>query len=436
MSGADLRQVNLSNASLTNVDMRGAKAHGLVAKAATFHECKLDGCDFSPRARYRDRVRPNELLIEPYTVRPARLVPVSRDQVADLTEASFFRCSLRSAVLDMVRLYDVSLHETELDSASFVGATFCPRLLYKSSLVKANFADANLGGANLTGADLTDANLQHAVLVDANLGPTRVVVMHNLRTGGGKPTSVDSFEHPECSTILHGADLRCADLRNACLVQADLREADLRGARVYGVSAWNVRLDGAKQEELVVTHPKEPALIVEGLELAQFMHLMLKNKSLRRIIDTITSKVVLILGNFSPEWKPTLDKMRIRLRGRGYVPVMFDFEKPKSRDFSETVDLLARMARFVVVDISEPRSTPHELRGIVESVRSVPILPVQRRDYQPYTMFTDLQVYHHVLPVIVYEDSEELMSRFDEEIIGPAEKHVDRLRSRKATSGD
>ena len=33
-----------------------------------------------------------------------------------------------------------------------------------------------------------------------------------------------------------------------------------------------------------------------------------------------------------------------------YLPVLFDFEKPKSRNTDKTITLLARMARFVVAD--------------------------------------------------------------------------------------
>lgn len=428
LAGADLRRVNLSCSQLFNADLSGANAHGLIAKKANFFECNLDSCQLSPRACYREHVQPNELLIEPYTSRPARLVSMPHDLCADLSEASFNRSSLREAVLDMARLWDVWFYETPMNAASFVGAIFHPRWIHGSSLACANFADADLGGANLSGADLTDANLERAVLVDANFGPVRVVTMHNLTTGGGKPTTVDSFEHPEWPTILRRANLRGADLRNACLVQADLREADLHGAHVFGVSAWNVRLEGTKQEDLIVTHPKEPALVVEGVELAQFMHLMLNNARLRQVIDTITSKVVLILGNFSPERKAMLDGMREQLRNRGYVPVLFDFENPQSRNRTETVDLLARMARFVLADVSEPRSVPHELRGLAGQVPSVPILAVCRCDERPYAMLEDLRAYRNVLPTVKYADYDDLMSRFGRDVIEAAENGLKELR--------
>ncbi len=268
-------------------------------------------------------------------------------------------------------------------------------------------------------------------LTKADEEPRRERILHSavmLTTGGGKPTTVGSYEHPEWPTILHRANLRGAYLRNASLVQADLRGADLRGAHVFGVSARNVRLEGAIQEDLIVTHPKEPALVVEGVELAQFMHLMLNNERLRQVIDTITSKVVLILGNFSPERKAILDRMREQLRNRGYVPVLFDFEKPQARNRTETVDLLARIARFVLADVSAPRSVPHELGVLAPHVRSVPILPLCRRDEQPYVMLDDLCKYPHVLPTVKYADCDDLMNRFDDDVIAAAEDRLAKLR--------
>ena len=50
--------------------------------------------------------------------------------------------------------------------------------------------------------------------------------------------------------------------------------------------------------------PEESEVTVDDLEVAQFVYLLLHNEKVRRVIDTITSKVVLILGRFSiPERK-------------------------------------------------------------------------------------------------------------------------------------
>ena len=86
--------------------------------------------------------------------------------------------------------------------------------------------------------------------------------------------------------------------------------------------------------------------------------------------------MVLILGRFTPERKAVLDALRDELRkpGRNYVPAVFDFEKPRSQTTVETVTLLARMARFIIADISDAKSVLQELQAIVPNS---PKLPVQ-----------------------------------------------------------
>ena len=161
------------------------------------------------------------------------------------------------------------------------------------------------------------------------------------------------------------------------MVEADLRDADLSGSYVFGISAWNVTLsERTQQQALVVTAFDELVLTTDNLEVAQFLHLLLHNEKLQRVIDTITSKVVLILGRFSPERKVVLDALRDELRTRNYVPVVFDFEKPRSGTTINTVMLLARMARFVIADISDAKSVLQELQAIVPSSPKLPVLPI------------------------------------------------------------
>jgi hypothetical protein len=77
---------------------------------------------------------------------------------------------------------------------------------------------------------------------------------------------------------------------------------------------------------------------------------LLNNQKVRDVIDTITSKAVLILGRFTADRKTVLDALREELRKRNYLPVLFDFAVPATRDITETVSLLARMARFIIAD--------------------------------------------------------------------------------------
>ena len=70
---------------------------------------------------------------------------------------------------------------------------------------------------------------------------------------------------------------------------------------------------------------------------------------------------MLILGRFTDERKAVLDALRDELRKRDYLPILFDFDKPTSRNTVETITLLARTARFVIADISDAKSVLQEL---------------------------------------------------------------------------
>ena len=197
--------------------------------------------------------------------------------------------------------------------------------------------EANLRGANLSGADLHEALLSGA--------------------------------------DLHGANLSGAYLNTAVLLDTDLQDADLTGCHVYGISAWNLKLEGAKQQNLIITRADEPEITVDHIEVAQFIYLMLHNQKIRDVIDTITSKAVLILGRFTDERKAVLDALREELRKSNYLPILFDFDVPATRDITETVSLLARMARFIIADLTDPSSIPKELEAIVPDL-AVPVQPL------------------------------------------------------------
>jgi hypothetical protein len=166
---------------------------------------------------------------------------------------------------------------------------------------------------------------------------------------------------------------------------------------------------------------------VDNLQVAQFIYLLLNNEEIRHVIDTITSKVVLILGRFTPERKIVLDALREELRKRDYLPVLFDFEKPVSKDLSGTVTTLANMARFVIADLTDPSSVPHEM-AVVAPATVVPIQPILLEGRREYAMFVDLKKrYHWVLEPFQYKSMESLLAQLTDRVIAPAEAKVKEL---------
>jgi hypothetical protein len=271
----------------------------------------------------------------------------------------------------------------------------------------------DLGGANFSGAILSYADLSRAILSETDLSGAYL-----------------SFAY------LRGANLRKADLSGASLIGTvligtNLTQANLTDCRIYGISVWDVQLEGAKQGDLVITLSNEPIITVDNLEVAQFIYLLLHNEKIRDVIDTITSKVVLILGRFTDERKKVLDALRDELRKKNYLPVLFDFEKPANRDFTETLRTLAHLARFIIADLTDPSSIPQELQAIVPDLE-VPVQPLLLEAKREYAMFVDFRKYHWVLPVSLYTDLPGLLASLNGTIIDAAEKKVAELALEKA----
>lgn len=187
------------------------------------------------------------------------------------------------------------------------------------------------------------------------------------------------------------------------------------------MSAWDVSSSGAIEADLIITPPGEPTITVDNLEVAQFVYLLLSSAKVRQTLDTITAKVVLILGRFTPERLSILERIREALRNRAYLPMLFDFAAPTSRDLTETISTLAHLARFVIVDLTEARSIPQELMAIVPSLPSVPVQPILAAGQAEYGMFEHFRRYPWVLEVVSYPDEDTLIRLLDQKVIAPAE---------------
>jgi hypothetical protein len=195
-------------------------------------------------------------------------------------------------------------------------------------------------------------------------------------------------------------------------VNTNLTGADLTGCRIFGVSAWSLKLDEkTEQQNLVITPENEPAITVDNIEVAQFVYLMLHNEKIRDVIDTITSKAVLILGRFTPERKVVLDALRDELRNRHFLPIVFDFTIPESRDVTETIKVLAGLARFVIADVTDATEVRVELHKIVPNFTSLPVQLILLRGHPEFVSLSHLRKFPWVLPIFEYDDQGALASQ-------------------------
>ena len=341
-------------------------------------------------------------------------------------ENPWIKPSLRGASLDGTDLRWANLRWANLRGVTLRGANLRGANLRQANLSGgANLRGAYLsGGANLKWADLSGAKLSGAKLSGANLRGA------NLRRADLRGADLSGADLVDAD--ISKANFRNARLTGACLVGTNAEGAILTGCSVYGVSVWNLQGEPAEQTDLVITTKNEAVITVDNLEVAQFVYMMLQSEKLRKAIDTISRKVVLILGRFTPKRKAVLDAIREKLREYDYIPMLFDFSKGETKTFIETVSTLAHLARFVIADFTEPKIVLQELPQIIQNV-FIPVKPLllEGSGEEPVTLF-DLRVdATRILDTFRYKDRDHLLEYLKSEIIDPVEKKATELDKQK-----
>ncbi|MEJ2540243.1 MAG: pentapeptide repeat-containing protein [Gemmatimonadota bacterium] len=378
----DLTGANFRQRELHNIDLRNA-----ILRNASFVQCWFFGADFTGAVMHGARLTGSDL--SGVSFKGAELSHVY------MSRASLHLSDLSGANLPWAKLHDAGMNEARLAQANLANADLLRADLFEAKLDGAVLDHAVLFQANLTGADLSGARLHSALLDRARMSEAN----------------------------LTNADFTGASLMQATLVDSILDGASLSNCFVYGISAWGLDLSSVRdQSNLVITPNDEAEVTVDNVEVAQFIYMMLHNRKIRDVIDTITGKGVLILGRFTEARKAVLDGIKDRLRERNLVPIVFDWDKPTSRDLTETVQLLANMSRFVVADVTDAKSIPQELTSIVPNLPSVPVRPLILSGQREYAMFEHFEAYPWVLPLFEYADEGDLLDNIEEAILEPIQR--------------
>jgi uncharacterized protein YjbI with pentapeptide repeats len=408
--GLDLRRADLRGANFQGAHLRGANFQGADLRGANFQGAHL-------RPAHLDRANLQGANLSEADLSHADLYEANLDRAnlhgahlseADLSHADLSHADLREADLHYAKLSHANLHGASLSEADLSHAHLDRANLQGAHLSEADLSHAHLDRANLQGADLREADLSHADLSHAHLFEAD---LHGANLIGAN---------------LSEAYLTDANLMESILIRTNLKQAKLNNCRIYGSSIWDVELAGAEQSGLIVTPDSKPNITVDNMKIAQFIYLLLHNEEIRDIIDTIGRKAVLILGRFTPTRKKVLDALNDELRNNyGYVSIMFDFQKPNSRSYRETIAILARLSRFVIADITSAKVILQELEVITPHLTSVPIQPIlQKRVNETVVIAPDYSPYPWFLNTFCYQDICDAVANLSEKIITPAEAWI------------
>lgn len=323
---------------------------------------------------------------------------------SNLNDYSLLRADLRGANLTRTQLEHAHLKDADLTAAILANANLeganCRDAIFDDVRANAvNFEVSTLRGAHFRRASLVRTRFHRAYLRDADLDDA------NLADAWLRFARLDGAS-------CRRANFSGADLRHAAMVGTDLRGATLTGVQVFGVSAWSIRTDADTEQDLIVAAGKDgdAPLRAHDLHTAQLLALMLDGTGVRRLFDSVTSALVLILGSFAPAEKPVLDALRVALNKRGFVAVTFDFERPSGRDYMETVTAIAALCRFIVADFTNAKEVRAEVSQVHAQYRRVPIIPIAKVGARlPVTMVNVFSA-DDLAGLVRYADIDDLVS--------------------------
>ena len=422
LSGANLSRVNFSGADLRYADLQEADLSDCDLRSADLRRANLSGaCLCGARLNRSD-------------LQHAKFATADLSY-SDLTEVNGRKASFSKATLTQTAAYKAQFADARFTDAQMIGFDADSANFRRASFVRANLTGAWFGHSDLTGANLHSAILAESVLYDAKLAEAN----------------------------LTSANLSKSDLRRCTLIDAVIADSILTDSSVYGIAVWGVIGAPRDQRNLLVlnqapnsdfrdgqplvlagttnidasgshrhpwpsgrlgvssvfTNESSAEVRADSLEVAQFIHLLLSREKLRSIIDTMTSKAVLILGRFTPERKVVLDAIADELRNHNLIPIIFDFERATSRDLTETIKTLAGLSLFVIADITNPGSVALEL-GVTVPDYQIPFVPIIHEGERPFPLFHDLKKYAWVADLLTYSSVPDLIKVFKVAVVDQA----------------
>ena len=382
LNGTDLRNINLKEANLAKVTLKNTDLRG----------ANLEGADLSGSFLIKSDLRSVNL------------------RLANLTDATLKEADLRGVKIEQTNFSGVRCHKADLRGTVFATNNLKGTKFFKTDLRGADFRNAVLPKISFFGADLRGANFVNVNLTEANL----------------KGANLDEAN-------LSKANLINADLSGASLIGTIVDKTNLSGCKVYGINVWDLKGKPKEQKDIIITPDEAPIITVDNIKVAQFIYLVLNNEEIRGVINTLTSKSVLILGRFADlKRKAILNALRNELRAYNLLPIVFDFDRPVDRNITETIKTLAGISYFVIADVTSPKSSPLELQAIVPDYQ-IPVIPIIQHGQLPFSMISDLRGQHYgLLDPLTYDTQEKLIRALKPAIIDRAIKKHNELRRIKA----
>lgn len=335
-----------------------------------------------------------------------------------ITDIDFTGCNLNSVRFTDSQIINCKFFNCDLSNVKFDGCTIdscefskkgvvkrahdnlkiphLPEPLYKAAnLTFADFSNSTISNSTFNGCMLSEANFSNSTITNCGF------------------YLAFCYKANFYSTEFKYCYLDYSDLTESIFIETIFLKCNLSGSRIYGVSVWDIEIDELTlQNNLLINSKDDSVITVDNIEIGHFIYLLLNNKKIRDIIDTLTCKLVLILGRFTEERKPVLSFIKDKLRNMNYVPILFDFDKPRNRNFVETITCLAHLSKFIIADFTDSKIILEEVPHIVRTI-NIPVRPIILKGQKIPVTVSNLYGFPWFLDLYEYSSIEDIRNNFD-----------------------
>jgi hypothetical protein len=128
------------------------------------------------------------------------------------------------------------------------------------------------------------------------------------------------------------------------------------------------------------------------------------------IIAALLSRIILILGQFTPERNEVLKTIQSDLWQQNYVPVVIDLAILQNQQHAAMINALIGLCRGMLIDLSDVDDL-----GILFPRRNIPIQPLLAEGKTARDIFAGF--YHRMLPLHRYHDMASLRGFLTEQFL-------------------
>jgi uncharacterized protein YjbI with pentapeptide repeats len=412
-AGANLEGCSFSECGLRNTVFSGARLAG-----SDFSNESLDGCHFSG-------ARAIGMTLRGSTLRSCKFVEANLSKadlgMAHIEQSEFRAAKMKQVVAHGATLVDSDFSSADMSDSELVDCDIARCILSTATLSKSRVDRSRWTQCTLHGVDASNVSANGAQFDDCNFRRAVLdgLIACNVQFKRGSLAQTNLIASRWDSAVLDGVRMEYA-----LLCKAKLTDTRIVDCHVFGISCWGTDFSRCIQQSIRAYATGSYSIHVNSIEYSFFLYQCMENRHFKTLFESTTDKLVLILGRFSEDAVSGVEALRSAVTRCGLIPVVFDFEKPDAHDLTEVVLSLALLSRFIVVDLSDPKCTPHEIASMAPHINR-PVASVIRSGQRPYAMFSDMSDrYRWVLPPVSYNSLAEISRIVEEQVIPSCEEYI------------